>query len=64
MKTSGGVTIMYGVSIGLQPQSSAKLIAKIKPEEYNYLLNPTHPDFEKITIGASTKYRFDPRLAK
>jgi putative toxin-antitoxin system antitoxin component (TIGR02293 family) len=30
MKTSKEVTIMYGVSIGLQPQSSAKLIAKIK----------------------------------
>jgi len=30
MKISGEVIIMYGVSIGLQPQSSAKLIAKIK----------------------------------
>jgi putative toxin-antitoxin system antitoxin component (TIGR02293 family) len=30
MKTSEEVIIMYGVSIGLQPQSSAKLIAKIK----------------------------------
>jgi putative toxin-antitoxin system antitoxin component (TIGR02293 family) len=30
MKISEEVIIMYGVSIGLQPQSSAKLIAKIK----------------------------------
>lgn len=30
MKIAGEVVHMYGVSIGLQPQSSAKLIAKIK----------------------------------
>ena len=30
MEIAGEVIQMYGVSIGLQPQSSAKLIAKIK----------------------------------
>jgi putative toxin-antitoxin system antitoxin component (TIGR02293 family) len=30
MKLAGEVIIVYGVSIGLQPQSSAKLIARIK----------------------------------
>lgn len=30
MKKEEKVIIMYGVSIGLQPQSSTKLIAKIK----------------------------------
>ena len=30
METPEGVTIMYGASIGLQPQNSARLIAKIK----------------------------------
>ncbi len=38
MKTSEEVIIMYGVSIGLQPQSSAKLIAKIK-EGFKQILN-------------------------
>ena len=41
-----------------------KVPSVVVPEEYNYLLNPTHPDFEKLTIGSLIKYRFDPRLAK
>jgi RES domain-containing protein len=32
--------------------------------EYNYLLNPLHPDFKKITIGPPTPFLFDPRLRK
>ncbi|QEC80598.1 RES domain-containing protein [Mucilaginibacter ginsenosidivorax] len=30
--------------------------------EYNYLLNPAHPDFEKIKIRSVSKFTFDPRL--
>jgi RES domain-containing protein len=30
--------------------------------EYNYLLNPAHPDFEKIKIRSVNKFTFDPRL--
>lgn len=30
--------------------------------EYNYLLNPAHPDYEKIKIGSVSKFTFDPRL--
>jgi len=29
----------------------------------NYLLNPLHPRFAEIEIGASTPYPVDPRLA-
>lgn len=36
----------------------------IVPAEWNYLLNPVHPDFHKITIGAKQPARFDPRLIK
>jgi hypothetical protein len=36
----------------------------VVPEEYNFLLNPNHPDFEKITIGTPIVYPFDPRLAR
>jgi RES domain-containing protein len=31
--------------------------------EFNYLINPGHGDWSKITIGASRPFRFDPRLA-
>lgn len=30
--------------------------------EYNYLFNPVHPDYEKITISSVSKFTFDPRL--
>lgn len=32
--------------------------------ENNYLLNPAHSDFKKITIGRPQSFRFDPRLKK
>ncbi len=34
----------------------------IIPEELNYLLNPNHPDFKKITIGKPQNFTFDARL--
>lgn len=34
----------------------------IIPEELNYLINPAHPDFKKITIGKPEAFVFDPRL--
>jgi RES domain-containing protein len=36
----------------------------VVPAEYNYVLNPSHPDFRKITIGPRTPLKFDPRLSK
>jgi RES domain-containing protein len=30
--------------------------------EYNYLINPDHPDFSKVTIAAVSRFTFDPRL--
>jgi RES domain-containing protein len=32
------------------------------PEESNYLLNPAHPDFKSIVLGAPELFSFDPRL--
>lgn len=32
------------------------------PEELNYLLNPAHPDFRRVTVGPPTAFTFDPRL--
>lgn len=34
----------------------------IVPEELNYVLNPAHPDFRKVTIAKSEDFNFDPRL--
>ena len=34
----------------------------IIPGEPNYLLNPAHPDFKKISIGKPQGFAFDPRL--
>lgn len=36
----------------------------VVPEEYNYLLNPAHPDFSRIEIDRTEVYHFDPRLAR
>ena len=36
----------------------------IVPEERNYLLNPLHADFEKLTFGKAKPFSFDPRLRK
>lgn len=41
-----------------------KVPSVVVPEEFNYLLNPNHTDFAKITIGPPIIYRFDPRLAR
>jgi len=34
------------------------------PGERNYLLNPAHPDFKKIEIGAPEPFEFDSRILK
>jgi len=31
-------------------------------EEFNYLINPVHPDFKKISIGKTEVFSFDARL--
>lgn len=39
-----------------------KVPSAIIAMEYNFLLNPAHPDFEKIKITDVSKFTFDPRL--
>jgi RES domain-containing protein len=34
------------------------------PQEWNYLLNPAHPDFKKIRLNKAKPFQFDPRLWK
>ncbi len=34
----------------------------IIPSEFNYVINPEHPDFRKIAIGPPEPFSIDPRL--
>ena len=48
--------------------SAASVLLRIPsaviPVEFNYLCNPHHPDFSKITIGKVQPLPIDPRLLK
>jgi len=46
--------------------ASAVLVvpSAVVPTEWNYLLNPNHPDFAKLVIGAPHPFKYDPRLVK
>ena len=35
----------------------------VVPGEFNYLLNPAHPQFARIKVGKPESFSFDPRLA-
>ncbi len=35
----------------------------VVPGEFNYLLNPLHPDFARLRIGKAEPFPFDPRLS-
>ena len=34
------------------------------PEETNFVLNPAHPDFRVLAVGAPEPFEFDPRMAR
>jgi RES domain-containing protein len=38
--------------------------SSVIPDERNYLLNPLHPDFARITFSSPKPFWFDPRLKK
>jgi len=39
-----------------------QLPSAVVPEEFNYLLNPAHPDFGKIVRGKPRRLKADPHL--
>jgi len=41
-----------------------RIPSAIVPGEFNYLLNPRHPDFRKLKIGPPKSFFFDSRLAR
>jgi RES domain-containing protein len=50
--------VRSGLSVCLQVPSV------IIPEEFNLLVNPSHPDFGKLSFSDSTAFKFDPRMWK
>jgi RES domain-containing protein len=36
----------------------------IVPREWNFLINPAHPEFAKVAVGNGLPIEFDPRLWK
>jgi RES domain-containing protein len=41
-----------------------KVPSAIVPVEFNYVINPRHPDFERVEIGPRESLPVDPRLLK
>jgi RES domain-containing protein len=41
-----------------------RIPSSIIPQEFNYLINPQHPDFRKIAIHGIENFSFDERLVK
>lgn len=41
-----------------------KVPSTVIPEEHNFLLNPTYPDFQSISIGEARRFDFDSRLVE
>lgn len=39
-----------------------KVPSSVIPDEYNFLINPNHPDFHLVKIGAAQNFAFDSRL--
>jgi len=43
-------------------RSAVLALPSVITGDTNYLLNPAHPDFKKISIGKPERFTFDPRL--
>jgi len=52
----GKAWIVEGRSLALRVPSA------VIPQEYNILLNPTHPKHERLSVEAQEPFSFDPRL--
>ena len=46
-----------------QRSLALRVPSAVVPGEFNFLLNPAHPDFAKVKIGKAEPFTFDPRLA-
>ena len=57
-----------GVAVAEVPEGYESLILKVPSAtiygEFNYLLNPTHPDMSTLKIGPILPFAFDPRIVE
>ncbi len=44
--------------------AALRIPSVIVPSEFNYLLNPAHPDFARLVIGPAEPFPFDARFAR
>lgn len=49
--------------VGRAESAVLRIPSVVIPAEYNYMLNPAHPDYRQLTIGDPVPFAFDPRLA-
>jgi RES domain-containing protein len=57
-----GFTRRFGDEWVTQQRSAALSVPSVVIGERNYVLNPAHPDFHRITFAEPTPFRFDARL--
>lgn len=58
-------TMALGTEWCLELRSAIlKVPSVIVPGEFNYLLNPQHPDFKLLEVSKPEPFSFDPRLLK
>ena len=54
----------FGATWAREQRSAAlRVPSTVVLGEFNYLLNPAHPDFKRVKIGRPAAFSFDPRLA-
>jgi RES domain-containing protein len=58
LRQLGDAWIAAGTSAVLEVPSA------VVPAEKNYLLNPAHPGFQRVTLGTPQRFSFDRRLAR
>jgi RES domain-containing protein len=62
---AGRTSIEFGTNwIGARISALLLVPSVIVPEEFNVLINPQHPDSERITARKIRKWLYDPRLNK
>lgn len=49
--------------LGKRDTVALSVPSAVVPSERNVLLNPAHPDFRKVRVGAPEAFSLDPRLA-
>lgn len=45
-----------------QASAALRVSSVVVPAEFNFLLNPAHPDFQRIVVEPATPFNFDSRL--